>query len=463
MDTVTPDPHSRFPHSVARVVYRFLLVSALVAGSAGAEEQSVTLRLRTFPPDAAVLRNGEELEPTLRDGVWRVYQIEDRDTILVLTAPDHHDRPLHLHGVVGVITVEERLLPQTGPLRRLGEFPTGFSPKSVSFLPGNRIAVPLLRDAGVDLFRWDLGSGTIELEYLGTAQPRQESHRQSGAGRTGFVESVVLPSRGEFWVTQMDPDLIHRFELESGRWSGSLVSGGRWPKVLLPDGEEERVFVANWNSESVASIDVHTGEILRTVAVGGRPRGLWLSPDQRYLWVCLFSTGDIEVIDTRRYEVIHRFGLPPGAARHIVGSADGTTVYYSDMWHGTVSMIDTERRAILRRRRIGPNVNTIALDPAGRYLYVSVRGRNNPQNYRLPGPEHGRIVVLDANTLDPVQTIWGRRQPTGLAVSPDGTLLVTTDFLDDNLTFYQIIRCADRPNGEKRSQVRETVRPGQTR
>jgi DNA-binding beta-propeller fold protein YncE len=46
--------------------------------------------------------------------------------------------------------------------------------------------------------------------------------------------------------------------------------------------------------------------------------------------------------------------------------------------------------------------------------------------------------VLDPESLDVIQTIWGRHQPTGLAVSPDGRYLATTDFLDDNLAVYRV-------------------------
>jgi len=37
-----------------------------------------------------------------------------------------------------------------------------------------------------------------------------------------------------------------------------------------------------------------------------------------------------------------------------------------------------------------------------------------------------------------VERIWGRNQPTGLALSPDGKFLVFTDFLDQNLELYRI-------------------------
>jgi DNA-binding beta-propeller fold protein YncE len=111
------------------------------------------------------------------------------------------------------------------------------------------------------------------------------------------------------------------------------------------------------------------------------------------------------------------------------------------MYYGTVSLVagpgGADRPAI-RSPRLGSNINTIAIDPAERYLYVSERGRNNRESYLLRGPHFGRILVLDPLTLETVQELYGRNQPTGLAVSPDGRFVVATDFLDDNITLYEV-------------------------
>jgi Tol biopolymer transport system component len=46
--------------------------------------------------------------------------------------------------------------------------------------------------------------------------------------------------------------------------------------------------------------------------------------------------------------------------------------------------------------------------------------------------------MLNANDLSVEERVWGRNQPTGLAVSPDGKYLAFTDFLDANLELYVI-------------------------
>jgi sugar lactone lactonase YvrE len=108
------------------------------------------------------------------------------------------------------------------------------------------------------------------------------------------------------------------------------------------------------------------------------------------------------------------------------------------MYRGTVSILNAATGKQLAGRRIGPNINTIVLSADGKYIFASSRGRNNSDDYTKPGPDFGAVYMMSAEDLSPLDMVWGRNQPTGLALSPDGRFLVFTDFLDDNLEIYQI-------------------------
>ncbi len=65
-------------------------------------------------------------------------------------------------------------------------------------------------------------------------------------------------------------------------------------------------------------------------------------------------------------------------------------------------------------------------------------GQIIPLDYTIPGPDLGAVYMLNAQDLTLIERVWGRNQPTGLAISPDGKLLVFTDFLDMNLELYRL-------------------------
>ncbi len=389
--------------------------------------------LRSFPSDATVaVQSGTGAvrpgEPVSAGDGWRRIALDRRDRSLVLSAPGYRSRHVHI-GPGDGLRVEERLERDQGPLILKHEMPTGAAPKGVAFLPDGTIAVTELRGRGLSVYGPD-------------GHRRQVEIPPGGAG--GFVELAVLPGRGEVWVSQMNTNSIHVLGTAGLGYRGTVYSGGSWPKVILPSPDERRLYVANWEGRSVGVVDTASRTLIGVIPVGGTPRGLAVTNGGRFLWVCLFDSGAVDIVDTRALTVVDRIERGLGAARHIVPSGDGSLVYLSDMLRGTVEIIDAASRQTVRTRRVGRNVNTIALSPDGRFLYVSERGPNNPESYLLKGSEFGRLFVLDAGTLETVQEIWGRHQPTGLAVRGDGRMVAATDFLDDNVALYEVRGSSER-------------------
>ena len=68
--------------------------------------------------------------------------------------------------------------------------------------------------------------------------------------------------------------------------------------------------------------------------------------------------------------------------------------------------------------------------PCG-HIYHPDRGKDNPKTYYIPGPEWGSILAIDTATGRILDAIVGGNQCTGLDVSPDGSLLAFSDFLDN--------------------------------
>jgi hypothetical protein len=79
---------------------------------------------------------------------------------------------------------------------------TGKQPKSAMFISATRVVLPLLDDNHSEVI--DIITGEVTRLELPAKY----------AKRGGFVESVVVPTRGEFWVSQMmavcDSSLRHR-------------------------------------------------------------------------------------------------------------------------------------------------------------------------------------------------------------------------------------------------------------
>ncbi|MFW6215631.1 MAG: hypothetical protein ACOC45_06760 [Alkalispirochaetaceae bacterium] len=393
--------------------------------------QEATLLLKSFPPEARLFRGRELLEPESQrvgedGGVWRSYSLSAGYQVLSLRAPGYQEKRFHLRPR-GAVRIDEKLERGEGTLRLLGEYPTGRQPKGVAFAPdGETMVVTNLDGPGVDLF------GTDPLTRLGSLEIPDSPGR-------GYVEALYLPGRGELLVSQMSEERIHLFALPEYRHIGTIPSGGGWPKVMVADSREARAYVSNWLDRSIGVIDLSRRELIRRIDVPGIPRGMAVSPDDRTLYVALFDRGDLLELSLEAGEERSRLiEVGDGALRHLLLSRDGGRLYISDMYHGEILVYDTDLREVIARRKLGYNLNTIALTPGEEYLVVSERGRNSPGGYMTEGPHFGRLMLCDPQTLEVVSWVWGRNQPTGLAVSPDGTLVAFTDFLDDNLEVYRL-------------------------
>lgn len=178
--------------------------------------------------------------------------------------------------------------------------------------------------------------------------------------------------------------------------------------------------------------------MIRKIKTVKTPRGIWLTKDGNYLYVAGFENGEIEKIDLKTLErkVILKTG---GAMRHIVGDEEKGILYVSDMAKNMIFKVFIETDKVFEFVETDNNPNTISLSPDGKILFVSCRGKNaTKDNYYIPGPEWGSILLFDAESGELLDAIVGGNQPTALAVSSDGNYLAFSNFLDSNLEIFKI-------------------------
>ncbi|MDR1059316.1 MAG: YncE family protein [Treponema sp.] len=394
-----------------------------------------TFLLKSGPPEARVFYNGGELEAPAAAGIRR-FVLEAPGT-LTLTAGGYKSKTFPGGEIPGLLRggqLQIKLEKEGGTLEYLRELPTGRQPKSAYFSPeGDRLFIPLLGQRGIDVFRFTALPGS-------TPEPRFEKRLAvPESSASGFVEALCDGKRRELWVSNMEENRVHIFNLDTLEYKGFVDTGGRMPKVIVQNPEGNLTVVSNWLSRNISVFDSQTKERLALIPVSGVPRGMAFSPDGKTLYAALFDEPLVEVVnmDAKKSAALYRLYEGAGAARHVIYS--GGKLFVSDMYRGNVCLLDAATGKLLAAVRVGSNINTIVLSPDGKRVYASSRGRNNSEDYTRPGPEFGAVYALRSADLSLEEKVWGRNQPTGLALSPDGTCLVFTDFLDDNLELYRIL------------------------
>ena len=58
-------------------------------------------------------------------------------------------------------------------------------------------------------------------------------------------------------------------------------------------------YVSNEKGNSISVIDTDTKEVVKTIKTGNRPRGITISHDGKFIYVCVSDDDTIEVIDAK--------------------------------------------------------------------------------------------------------------------------------------------------------------------
>ncbi|MCF0241018.1 MAG: YVTN family beta-propeller repeat-containing protein [Treponema sp.] len=311
-------------------------------------------------------------------------------------------------------------------LNKIKTMNTGSQPKQVLFSPDNKyLVLPLLDDKGFRVIN------TKNTEDSKVISPPNSS-------KLGFAEGLFIPEKNAFFVSQMTTGNIYEYSYPGFEYKRTLSTGGTWSKFIAWNKDKNLLAVSNWVSNNVSIIEYDTGKIKKIIPTGVAPRGIsFLSKGEEILVAC-YDGGQIQKFQTSDGKKLSEYKVEKSAMRHIVLNSSESKAYISDMYHFTTFEFDVKTFTVTRTWKVHNNPNTICL-LNDRYLFVSSRGRNNPEDYTKRSPENGILTVIDVIDGKELLKVSGGNQPTGLDISTDGKFLCSSNFQDDNCDLYEII------------------------
>ena len=166
--------------------------------------------------------------------------------------------------------------------------------------------------------------------------------------------------------------------------------------ALLCVGREPtgRLFVTNEGDDSVSVIKASTGELEKTIEIGGRPRGIGFSPDRTKVYVALGDTNAIGVIDTQTLEILRR--VPAGSDPEAFDVHPNGHIYLSNEDDGLASVLDPETGKILAEVEVGIEPEGVAVSPDGRSVYVTSESTNMVHVISIPEHEVTANILVGA-------------------------------------------------------------------
>lgn len=160
-----------------------------------------------------------------------------------------------------------------------------------------------------------------------------------------------------------------------------------------------------------------------TIPVGKGPDALFLTPDERYLYVANVEDSFISVIDTHKDEVVQTIDsadYPWGFAR--LGDANLVAV---SAWDKGVDVIDFTSHKIVRSKRYDDNLGGIVATEDGQTLFVVAIGAK-------------KILKVDAQTLEIEDEYAVGNGPDGVGLSKNGRKLYVTNTEDGTISVIDV-------------------------
>jgi YVTN family beta-propeller protein len=253
--------------------------------------------------------------------------------------------------------------------------------------------------------------------------------------------------------------------LTSGRiLHGWVVAPLAWILgAFAPAADADRAYVSNEDGHSVTVLDTQRAEVIETIEVGKRPRGLKLSRDGARLFVAVsglpkcppavpdeecakrerdLKADGIAIVDTTLRKVIKVLAAGSDPEQFAI-SPDGKRLYVANEDTGLASVVDVGSGSVIARIPVGREPEGVAVTPDGRWLLVTNESDNS-------------ISVIDTTTLRVLKTVTVGKRPRDMAFTPDGNAVYVAGELDASV--YRV----GVPGGEPVERVlrlREGARP----
>jgi YVTN family beta-propeller protein len=185
--------------------------------------------------------------------------------------------------------------------------------------------------------------------------------------------------------------------------------------IAPPGVDEDTLPPADTSADGIGVVDVREMTLLRVLPSGSDPEQLAVSLDGRVLFIANEDAAQVSVVsaaDGRLLKTLAVGGEPEGVDLR----PDGKVVYVTCEEDNSVSAIDAETHTVIKEIPVGPRPRSTAFLPDSSRAYVSAEN-------------DGTVHVIDAMTHEPlgvVQLEGEMVRPMGVVAAPDGTAIYVT-------------------------------------
>lgn len=211
---------------------------------------------------------------------------------------------------------------------------------------GKMVGVPIRGGDSVDLV--DVASGKVVKNL-----PVKVPHNCYNAGRNDRI-----------WVTSMAGHQVNLIDLKTMSYAAEIPVGGI-PRPIAVTRDEKVLYCALSDLHGFVIADIPSRKVVAKIDLPTLPpdvklpvpntptHGIELTPDEKELWVTSCATDTIYVYDTGKKAIVGKVGVGKGP-NWVTFTSDGKYCCVSNVLSDDVSIIDTVKRLEVARPKVGP-------------------------------------------------------------------------------------------------------------
>ena len=213
----------------------------------------------------------------------------------------------------------------------------------------------------------------------------------------------------------------------------------------VPD-EECAKLKRDVQADGIATIDTATLKLTRVLKSGSDPEQFDLSRDGKRLYISNEDSAQASVLDTTSGAIIK--SIPIGHEPEGVRvSPDGKWVIVTSETDSTVSIVDTSSLAVLKAASVGVRPRDLAFTPDSKTIYVSGEGDASLSRVPIPAGEPVTRVLQLGKEARPMGVVFdAMRKRIYMSTGRGGTIAVAEQ-QGDGVKLLQEIAVGARPWG----------------
>ena len=186
---------------------------------------------------------------------------------------------------------------------------------------------------------------------------------------TGVHGIAFAPEFGKGYTSNGRLNTVTVFELKTHAVTAQIATGEN-PDAIFYDPFTKTVITCNERSKDMTVINAATGEVMKTIALGGKPETA-VSDLAGNIYVNIEDKSEIVCVDAKKWEVKSHYAIGTGKEPSGLAIDVKTHRLFAGCDNELLIVLDASTGKVVKELPIGEGCDGVAFDPGNKHVYSS--------------------------------------------------------------------------------------------